>query len=88
MATLGQEMENLRSEIQEHRVHAVERNSQTVDRNQKGRQNATRFCNHCRTNEHTPNWCRKKIRDDELNRIEKERTAERKVTFTQDHNKK
>ena len=63
MATLGQEMKNLRSELQEHRVNAVEGNSRTVDPNQKGRQNATRFCNYCRTNGHTPSWCRKKIRD-------------------------
>ena len=73
--TLGQEMKNLRSELQEHRVNAVERNSRTVDPNQKGRQNATRFCNYCRTNGHTPSWCRKKIRDEELKRIENERTA-------------
>ena len=88
MATLGQEMKNLRSELQEHRVNAVEGNSRTVDPNQKGRQNATRFCNYCRTNGHTPSWCRKKIRDEELKRIENERTAEKKVTFTQDYNKK
>ena len=60
MATLGQEMKNLRSELQEHRVNAVEGNSRTVDPNHKGRQKATRFCNYCRTNGHTPNWCRKK----------------------------
>ena len=48
----------------------------------------TRFCNYCRTNGHTPSWCRKKIRDEELKRIENERTAEKKVTFTQDYNKK
>ena len=88
MATLGQEMKNLRSELLEHRVNAVEGNSRTVDPNQKGRQNATRFCNYCRTNGHTPSWCRKKIRDEELKRIENERTAEKKVTFTQDYNKK
>ena len=35
MATLGQEMKNLRSELQEHRVNAVEGNSRTVDPNQK-----------------------------------------------------
>ena len=35
MATLGQEMKNLRSEIQEHRVNAVEGSSRTVDPNQK-----------------------------------------------------
>ena len=85
MATLGQETKNLQSELQEHRVNAIEG---TVDPNQKGRQNATRFCNYCRTNGHTPSWCRKNIRDEELKRIEIERTAERKVTFTQDYNKK
>ena len=78
MATLGQEMKNLRWELQEHRVNAVEGNSRTVDPNQTGRQNATRFCNYCRTNGHTPSWCRKKIRDEELKRIENERTAEKK----------
>ena len=88
MATLGQEMKNLRSELQEHRVNAVEGNPRPVDPNQKGRQNAPRFCNYCRTNGHTPSWCRKKIRNEELKRIENERTAEKKVTFTQDHNKK
>ena len=88
MATLGQEMKNLRSRLQEHRVNAVEGNPGTVDPNQKGRQNATGFCNYCRTNGHTPSWCRKKIRDEELKRIENERTAEKKVTFTQDYNKK
>ena len=88
IATLGQEMKNLRSELQEHRVKAVEGNSRTADPNQKGRQNATRFCNYCRTNGHTPSWCRKKIRDEELKRIENERTAEKKVTFTPDYNKK
>ena len=88
MATLGQEMKNLRSELQEHRGNAVEGSSRAVDPNKTGRQNATRFCNYCRTNGHTPSWCRKKIRDEELKRIDKETTAEKKVTFTQDYNKK
>ena len=88
LATLGQEMENLRIELQEHRVNVVEGTSKPVDPNQKGRQNATRFCNYCRTNEHTPSWCRKKIRDEEWKKIENERTAEKRVTFTQDYNKK
>ena len=87
MATLGQEMKNLQSERQEHRVIAVEGKPRTVDPNQKGRQNATRFCNYCRTNGHTPSWCRRKIRDEDLKGIEIERTAEKKVTFTQDYNK-
>ena len=66
MATLEQEMKNLRSELQKHRVNAVEGTTRAVDPNQKGRQNATRFCNYCRRNGHTPSWCRKKIRDEEL----------------------
>ena len=87
MATLGKEMKNLRSELQEHRVNAVDGTTRAVDPNQKGRQNAKRFCSYCRTNGHTPSWCRKKIRDEELKRIENERTAEKKVTFTQYYNK-
>ena len=81
-------MKNLQSELQEHWVEAVEGIPRTVDLNQKGRQKATRFCNYCRTNGHTPSWCRKKIRDEELKRIENERTAEEKVTFAQDYNRK
>ena len=88
MATLSQEMKNLRSELQEHRVNAVEGTTRPVDPNQKGRQNVTRFCNYCRTNGHPPLWCRKNIEDEELERIENERTAEKRVTFTQDYNKK
>ena len=87
MASLDQEMKTLQSQLQEHRVDAVEGNPRTVEPNQERRQNATRFCNYCRTNGHTPSWCRKKIREDELKRIENARTAEKKVTFTQDYNK-
>ena len=36
LASLGQEMENLRSELQEHRVNALE-NPRQPDPNQKGR---------------------------------------------------
>ena len=88
MATLGQEMKNLRCELQEHRVNAVEGNPRAVVPNQKGRQNATRFCYYYRTNGHAASWCRKKIRDEELRLIENERTADKKVTFTQEYNKK
>ena len=84
MPTLGQEIKKLRSELQEHRVNAVEGNPRTADPNQKGKQNATRFRNYCCINGHTPSWCCKKMRDEELKRIENERTAEKKVTLTQD----
>ena len=88
MATLGEEMKNLRSELQEHRVNAVEGTTRTVDPNQRRSQNPTRFCNYCRINGHTPSGCRKIIRDEELKRIENERTAEKRVKFTQDYNRK
>ena len=42
LASLGQKMKNLRSELQEHRVNALE-NSRQPYRYRKGRQNATRF---------------------------------------------
>ena len=51
LALLGQEMKNLRSELQEYRVNALENPGQP-DPNQKDRQTATRFCNYCRANGH------------------------------------
>ena len=58
LASLGQEMNNVCSELQEHRVNALE-NPRLPDPNQKGRRNATRFCNYCRINGHTQNWRRR-----------------------------
>ena len=81
-------MKNLRTELKEHRINALEGNHRPVDPNQKGRQNATRFCWYCRTNGYTSNYCRKKIRDEEIKRLQIEATAEKKVTFAQDYNKK
>ena len=63
LATLGKEMKNLRAELQEHRINAIEGTPKPFDPNQKRRQTATRFCGYCRAKEHTPSWCRKKIRD-------------------------
>ena len=60
LASLGQEMKNLRSELQEHQVNALE-NPRKLDPNQKSRRIPTKFCNYCRTNGHTPSWCRKKF---------------------------
>ena len=87
LASLGQEMKNLRSELQEHRVNALE-NPHQPDPNQKDRQNATRFCNYCRTNGHTRMWCRKKIRDEEIKKVQDGMMAEKRVTFTNDYNKR
>ena len=88
MASLGQEIKNLRTELKEHIAKDLEGNQRSVDPNQKGRQNATRFCGYCRTNEHTPIYCRKKMRDEEIKKLQNEATAEKKVTFTQDYNKR
>ena len=88
LPSLGQEMKTLRTELQERRVNVLEGNSNPVEPNQKGRQNATQFCNYCRTNGHTPSWFRKKIREEESKKIESERTAEKRVTFIQNYNKK
>ena len=71
-------MKNLRTELQEHRVNVVEGTSKPVDPNQKGRQNATRFCIFCRTNGHTPSWGRKKIRDEELKKNRKRKNCGKK----------
>ena len=87
MVSRGQEMKNLCSELQEHRANAIE-NPRPPDPNQKGRQNATRFCNFCRTNGHTPSWCRKKIRDEEINKVQDGMMAEKRVPFTSDYNKR
>ena len=80
-------MKNLRSELKEHRVNALE-NTHQPDPNQKGRQNATPFCNYCRTNGHTPRWRRKKIQDEEVKRVQNGMMAEKRVTFTNDYNKR
>ena len=87
MDSLGQELKNLRNELKEHRKNNLEGKQRDVDPNQKGRQNATRFCRYCRSNGHTSNYCRKKIRDEEIKKLQNEATAEKKVTFTQDYNR-
>ena len=88
MAFLGQEINKLRTELIEYRINTLQGNQRPVDPNQKGRENATRFCGYCRTNGHTPNNCRKKMRDEEIKKLQNEATAQRKVTFTQDYNKR
>ena len=88
MASLGQELKNRRTELKEHRVNALEGKQRLVEPNQKGRQNVTRFCGYCGINGHTPSFCRKKIRDGEIKKLQNEATAEKKVTFNQDCNKR
>ena len=56
LATLGQEIRNLRSELKECHVNAVAVTTRTFHPNQEGRQKTTRFCKYCRKNGHTLNW--------------------------------
>ena len=88
MASLGQELRNLRTEFKEDRVNALEGNQKPIDPNQNGRHYATRFCGYCRTNGHTLSYWRKKIQDEEVKKLQNEATAEKKVTFAHDYNKR
>ena len=83
-ATLGQKKENLRTELPEHIVNAMDGISRPVYPNQKGRQNAAKFCIHWPVYGHSPDCCRKRMRDEVLEQIGNERTA-KKVTFTHDY---
>ena len=78
MASLGQELRNLQDELREHRVTAVEVNQKPIAPNQKG-QNATKFCGYSSTNGHTPSLCRKKIRNEEVKKLQNEAAAEKKI---------
>ena len=60
LAAMRQEMRNLRTEIQEHRVNCVQGNFSPWAPTQKGNQKTVRFCNCCHKVGHTPSWCRKK----------------------------
>ena len=60
LATLGQEIKNLRSELKQYHVKAVAVTSRTFHPDQQGRQKITRFCNYCHKIGHTLNWCRRK----------------------------
>ena len=70
LATMRQEMRNLRTELQEHRVNCMEGNFRPWAPTQNGNQKLVRFCNYCHKNGHTPKWCRKKMRDEEIRRVQ------------------
>ena len=80
LATLGQEIKNLRSELKEYPVNAVAITSRTFHPDQQGRQKFTRFCNYCHKNGHTVNWCRKKMRDEEVRKIRNDMSSKRNIS--------
>ena len=63
-ASLGQELKNLRTELKEHRVNALEGNQKPIDPNQKEGRKATIFSGYWRTNG-----------DEALKKLQKEATA-------------
>ena len=80
LATLGQEIRNLRSELKEYHVNAVAMTSRTFHSDQQGRQKLTRFCNYCHENGHTLNWFRKKMRDEEVRKIRSGMSSKRIIS--------
>ena len=85
LATLGQEMRNLRVELQEYRLIAMEEKSRPWAPTKKEKQKPVRFCDYCHKNGHTPKWCRKKIRDEEIRKIQYEMSSKRNHVPNQNH---
>ena len=81
LATLGQEIKNLRSELKEYNANAVAITSRTFHPDQQGRQKLTRFCNYCHKYVHTLNWCRKKMRDEEVRKIRNDMSSKRNINL-------
>ena len=75
LATLGQEKRNLRVELQEYRLIAMEEKSRPWAPTKKEKQKTVRFCDYCHKNGHTPKWCRKKMRDEEIQKIQYEMSS-------------
>ena len=70
LATMPQELRNLRTKLQEHRVNCMKVNFKPWAPTQKGQQKIVRFRDYCRKKWHTPNWCRQKIRDEEIRKVQ------------------
>ena len=85
LATLGQEMRNLRVELQEHRVIAMEGISRARAITRKGKHKTVPFCNYCHKIGHPPNWCRKEMRDEQIRKVRYEMSSTRNHVPTQDH---
>ena len=71
-------MKNLCSELQEHQSIALE-NSQKTNPTRNGRQYPARFSNYCRSNGHTPNWCRQRMQNEEIQRVQYDMSFKKNV---------
>ena len=79
LATMRQEMRTLRKELQEHRVNCMDGTFRPRAPTQKATQKIVRFCNYCHINAYTPKWCRKKMRDKEIRRVQHQRSFKKNV---------
>ena len=70
------DLKGIKLQIKEQMNNTINAVEITVDPNATGRRMATRFCGYCRTNGHTPNWCRKKMRDEEVKKVQNEANTE------------
>ena len=68
--------------------HCHDYHISAVDVNNTSRQNITRFCKNCQRNYHTLQFCRKKIYDGEAKGAQSRANEKKKVTFTNDYNKR
>ena len=80
LATLGQEIENFRSDLKVYHVNTVAVISRTFCPDQQGRQRPPRFCKYCHKNGQTLNWCRRKMRDEEVRKIRNDMSSKRKIS--------
>ena len=80
LATLGQEIKNLRSELETYHDNAVAVTSRTFHPNQQGRKKTTRFCTYCYKNGHTLNWCRRKMRDEQVRKIRSDMSSKKNIS--------
>ena len=80
LATMRQELRNLRTELQEHRVNCLKRIFKPWAPTQKGEQKTIRFCYYCRKNGHTANWCRQKTRDEEIRKLQRDMSFKNNIT--------
>ena len=69
--------------MKEYHVNAVGVTSRNFHPDQQGRQKPNRFCINCRKNGHTLNWCRKKMRDEEVRNVRLDKFPKMKNTRIQ-----
>ena len=85
LRSMRQELRNLRVELQEHRPNAMKGSYRPWAPNQKEKQKPARFCTYCHKDGHTPKWCRKKIRDEEIRKIQNEMSSKSNHVPKQNH---